>query len=313
MNSRAVSSRSSSRRTKAFQSSSPATCGHRSSAARTISKRRRIAMGGSRSTRDIAGAAQPVSRNRSKWRLFLNDDSLLRSLHGLMCAHRRVTAGIVAHLAELDQASAPRESGASKSESKSLAAVQPDANRAVSPGLADRPPIKTLEPLAADRFLLKVTLTRAMRDKLELARDLLRHRQPDGRLDAIVDAARDVLLDELQREKLGRARRPRGQVASMGGANSRTVPRNSRREAIARDGIQCAFISADGRRCTSRAFLEFDHIDPVGKGGGPEPENIRVLCRAHNRFEAERAYGRGYVEAAIDGTHGNRRHPRCRG
>jgi hypothetical protein len=30
----------------------------------------------------------------------------------------------------------------------------------------------TVEPVAQDRFLVKVTLTRSVRDKLELARDL---------------------------------------------------------------------------------------------------------------------------------------------
>jgi hypothetical protein len=157
-----------------------------------------------------------------------------------------------------------------------------------------------LVPLAEDRFLIKVTLTRAARDKLELARDLMRHRHPDGRLDAVLEAALDALLDRLERKKFGRAEHPHeAPRAEKGDKTSRTVPRASRRSATRRDGIQCAFVSTDGHRCEARAFLEFDHVTPLGKGGGPESDNIRVLCRAHNRMAAELAYGRDHVEAAI--------------
>jgi hypothetical protein len=138
----------------------------------------------------------------------------------------------------------------------------------------------------------------------------MRHRQPDGRLDAVLEAALDTLLEKLEREKFGRTKRrdfeppsgARGAGESKKPASStpaRNVPRSSRREAVARDGIRCAFVSEDGRRCEACAFLEFDHVTPVGKGGGPEPSNIRLLCRAHNRLMAERAYGRQHIDAAI--------------
>jgi hypothetical protein len=177
-------------------------------------------------------------------------------------------------------------------------------------------PRAVLEPLAEDRFLVKVTLTRSARDKLELARDLTRHRHPDGRLDAVLEAALDALLEKLERQKFGRADHPPKAPRSKGpGTTARTVPRASRRSAIHRDGVQCAFVSNDGHRCEARAFLEFDHVTPIGKGGGPEPSNIRMLCRAHNRLAAEQAYGRGHVEAAIAEAQRVRSagHPRHRG
>jgi hypothetical protein len=156
-----------------------------------------------------------------------------------------------------------------------------------------------LEPLAEDRFLVKVTLTRTTRDKLELARDLMRHRNPDGRLDAVLEAALDALIDDFEKRRFGKAKHPRKAPTDLPSRASRAIPRASRRVAVDRDGIRCAFVSHDGHRCESRAFLEFDHVTPIGKGGGPESNNVRVLCRAHNRLEAERAYGRHHVEAAI--------------
>jgi hypothetical protein len=41
--------------------------------------------------------------------------------------------------------------------------------------------------------------------------------------------------------------------------------------------------------------LEFDHIQPLALGGTTTPENLRLLCRAHNQFEAERVLGKDHV------------------
>jgi hypothetical protein len=51
-----------------------------------------------------------------------------------------------------------------------------------------------------------------------------------------------------------------------------------------------------GRRCEARAFLELDHITPRALGGSGEPDELRVLCRAHNRLYAEQVYGRQLIE-----------------
>ena len=47
----------------------------------------------------------------------------------------------------------------------------------------------------------------------------------------------------------------------------------------ARDGGQCTFVSADGRRCSERHALEFHHDEPDGFGGDRSPDNIRLACR----------------------------------
>jgi 5-methylcytosine-specific restriction endonuclease McrA len=47
----------------------------------------------------------------------------------------------------------------------------------------------------------------------------------------------------------------------------------------------CQFMDLKtGRVCGSRFNLEVDHIQPKWDGGGHAPENLRVLCRAHNQF-----------------------------
>jgi hypothetical protein len=151
------------------------------------------------------------------------------------------------------------------------------------------------EPLSATRYAVKLTISKEAHDKLELARDLVRHRHPNGKLESVIEMALDALLEKIARSKLGEAKRPRPAKRTA----SRHFGRAARREAVARDGLQCAHVAPDGKRCTSRCFLEFDHIEPAGLGGGSEGPNARILCKAHNRLAAEERFGAAYVAAAI--------------
>ena len=62
-----------------------------------------------------------------------------------------------------------------------------------------------------------------------------------------------------------------------------------------RDQGRCTFIGTTGHRCEARRFLEFDHIDPVARGGKATVEGMRLRCRAHNQYEAERTFGAGFM------------------
>ena len=63
-----------------------------------------------------------------------------------------------------------------------------------------------------------------------------------------------------------------------------------------RDGDQCTFISESGRRCTERKHLEFDHVHEVARGGEATLDNIRLRCREHNQFTAERTFGAVFMK-----------------
>jgi HNH endonuclease len=79
----------------------------------------------------------------------------------------------------------------------------------------------------------------------------------------------------------------------------RHISSDVRRQVIARDGQSCSYVSPAGQRCSARAFLELDHVQPWAKGGGESVENLRLLCRAHNQFLAEREFGAEVVRQVV--------------
>jgi hypothetical protein len=162
------------------------------------------------------------------------------------------------------------------------------ARPVVQPAPARRAVVR---PLTPDRYEIRFTASAQTREKLRQAQDLLRHTIPSGDLAEVVDRALTVLLKDLARKKFAATERPR---ASRGTApGSRDIAAKVRRVAWTRDHGTCAFVSKSGRRCSERAFIEFDHIHPQGARGEGTTENIRLLCRAHNAYESELFYGHG--------------------
>jgi hypothetical protein len=193
-------------------------------------------------------------------------------------------------------------------------------------------PSSRIEPLSPRRYKIQLTADAALKEKLEQARDLLRHAHPSGDLAEILSRALDLLIaDQLRRRFGAGVRRAQPQTTTTAttvppGSTTpdcppapRTfappsrppgwVPRASRREVLQRDGLRCTWVSAEGHRCNASAWLELDHRQPRGKGGGSEPENLRILCRAHNHFAAEREYGREHIRRATAARQQARSHP----
>ena len=81
--------------------------------------------------------------------------------------------------------------------------------------------------------------------------------------------------------------------------NSRHIPPAVRDQIYPRDKGRCTFVGANGKRCNSTWDLEVDHVVPVARGGDNSPGNLRLLCRKHNIYRAEREYGRGLMDEYI--------------
>ena len=63
-----------------------------------------------------------------------------------------------------------------------------------------------------------------------------------------------------------------------------------------RDGHQCTFVAANGKRCTERDRLQFHYSEPFARGGNHSPENLRLVCRTHNAYFAEHDYSKEVME-----------------
>jgi 5-methylcytosine-specific restriction endonuclease McrA len=167
----------------------------------------------------------------------------------------------------------------------------PGQNCAPSPVPLSKTPAR-LAPLAPERYALQVTPAKATHDKLRRARALLAPAVPSGDIAAVLDRALDVLIERVEKRRHAVTSKP---GTKRGSKSPRHIPSDVRRAVLERDGGQCTFTSASGKRCTETHFLEHDHVHPVARGGQATIENTRLRCRAHNQYEAERTYGAGFM------------------
>ena len=152
-----------------------------------------------------------------------------------------------------------------------------------------------LTPRAPDRFALQVMLSAAAHADLVALRELLGHSVPSGELSAVLARALSMARELAEKQKYAATDTPR---ASHGSHVTRYIPAELKREVHERDGGQCTFVGSTGKRCGSRTRLEFDHRVPIAKGGTTGAANLRLLCRAHNHYEAERELGEQQVRRA---------------
>jgi hypothetical protein len=159
-----------------------------------------------------------------------------------------------------------------------------------------RPIIETTSP---DRYRVQFTIGKESHDTLRRLQDLLRREIPNGDPGPIVERALALLLEKVERAKIGattRPRRPRPirsgtDSPGKGAPSSRGIPSHVQRAVSRRDGDRCGFINKSGRRCTERTFLEFHHLVPYALGGQATVENISLRCRRHNQYERELVFG----------------------
>lgn len=177
-------------------------------------------------------------------------------------------------------------------------------------------------PPRPERYLLQLTIGKTTHDKLRYAQGLLGHSVPSGDVALVLDRALDALIGQLEKQKFAATGRPRsktqprlqprpqtqtkplprpgddprpGEVGLR--SRRRYIPAQVRRRVWERDRGQCTFVGDGGHRCLARKFLEFDHVDPVARGGQATIDRMRLRCRAHNQYEAECTFGAGFMSA----------------
>jgi hypothetical protein len=155
------------------------------------------------------------------------------------------------------------------------------------------PRAATVEPLSPARFRVQFTASAELRDKLERLQALMRSSVPDGDVAKIIALAVSEKLERLEAKRFGRTKASRKALAGTDTTpKSRYIPAPVRRAVHARDGGQCTYRDALGRRCTRRGDLEFHHRTPFGRGGAHGPKLLALMCKTHNLLLAEQDYGK---------------------
>jgi 5-methylcytosine-specific restriction endonuclease McrA len=175
--------------------------------------------------------------------------------------------------------------------------IAPTAGTFVPEMKAAPPRFPRVTPLSPGRHGVQFTISDAINDKLERAKNLLSRVVDPSDLEALFDRALDALIEKTERRKFAQTDQPRRSGATT---SVRTIPASVKRKVHARDGNRCTFVSDTGRRCDKRDDVEIDHITPVARGGKSTVANLRLRCRAHNQLEAERAFGAGFMQAKRD-------------
>jgi hypothetical protein len=172
---------------------------------------------------------------------------------------------------------------------------EPTRALAPSPAAFVPTPRPIVRATAPERYRVQFTIGAEGHERLRRLQALLRREIPDGDPGVIVERALALLLEKVEKTKLGAAAKPRPRSSIRPGTDkavrSRDVPRAVKRGSWKRDAGQCAFVSPTGRRCAERTFLEFHHVQAYAKQGPATVGNISLRCWRHNQYEAELIFG----------------------
>lgn len=181
-------------------------------------------------------------------------------------------------------------------------------------------PRDLVEPATGERYNFRFSAAKEFTEKFERLAEVLGIESPQSHLEEIFDRAIELALDKKdpkrkrarrrEREaKKERSRAPRpGEAATVteesptreSPAVTRHVPSEVRERVLERAGYQCQYRGPDGVRCSSRIGLEVEHTKPFAVWRTHAEQHLEAFCPAHNRFAAEKFYGREFIRQKIE-------------
>ncbi|MBS1958633.1 MAG: HNH endonuclease [Bdellovibrionales bacterium] len=227
--------------------------------------------------------------------------------HSFFKAEKRET-GKVYSAAEKVDLIAKIENKSKREVEQTLSAIQPE--------MLKREKERVLSP---DLVEIMFVANSALMSKLARAREVLSHSLVEGTYAELFETLVDTFLEHKDpmvkmgetsakpkafkippAEKSGPVSAEKSTVegqSSDGGAwgskYSRYIPIKVRRQVWRRDRGSCTYQDPNtGQKCGSRFKVELDHIEPHGLGGKNSIENLRLRCRTHNLFYAQKVYGK---------------------
>lgn len=131
---------------------------------------------------------------------------------------------------------------------------------------------------------LKIVIDKDLKEQLDELKLLWSHQNPNLTYADLI---------RLMVKKLNKTKASEGVSARAGDLVSlpapvvakRHIPSQVRRYVWTRDQGCCQFKDpSSGRKCQSKYQVQIDHIHRFRDGGLSTPENLRLLCRAHNQW-----------------------------
>ncbi|HMJ11154.1 MAG TPA: hypothetical protein VK524_07080 [Polyangiaceae bacterium] len=150
-----------------------------------------------------------------------------------------------------------------------------------------------MEPLSASSYRVQFTASSELYAKIEQAKELVSHTVPSADLATLMERAIDALIEKEIRRKRGTGKKRKRRLQKRG---SRHVPVEVADAVWERDGGQCTFVDAAGRRCSERRFVTLEHEQPHALNGPSSVENLSLLCAAHNARSARKVFGEEHIE-----------------
>jgi hypothetical protein len=200
-------------------------------------------------------------------------------------------------------------------ESESVPAVEKASSRPPAG------PTARIEPARPEVYNFRFAAGKSFREKLLRAAEVLGIENPERNMAEILEKGLDLFLEKKdplrqwarrlereERKQTGSAREsrpgeisnPRGVPAVPRPARSRHVPARVRERVLEKADYRCEFRGPDGTRCTSRTGLEIEHTKPFAIHRDHEERFLEALCPGHNRYRAERVYGKDFIRRKID-------------
>ncbi len=137
---------------------------------------------------------------------------------------------------------------------------------------------------------IQTNLSNETIEDLKQAKNLLSHKFPNASdADFIAYALKQLVLKLQPKQKETASR-----VTTAAGVKSKAGVRRLKLQMAER---KCTFSDpVTGQTCGSTYQVELDHIVPRALGGGDGADNLRVLCKQHNLFMAERVFGKKLID-----------------
>jgi hypothetical protein len=159
------------------------------------------------------------------------------------------------------------ENSSTKEADKVLANKYPDSKR---------PPEK-VKPVAENQNLIQFYVDDETLKQIEEQKAKYSHQMPSGKMQDLMK----ILIQQANRKP-----QPRKRVTIQ--RRSRHIPAEVKREMEKTRRHGCTHVdNLTGERCSSKHFLQMDHIKEYSKGGSNEAHNLQWLCGFHNRHRFE--------------------------